>query len=169
MWGQANGGQIIHGSSIPARLVGNIVVEMSGQDCDEEGLFHLLNRAMNKEARVLITSRTGPRGWAVQLGDLASRLRSLDLVYIDEPDDDVLGCILQKLCKDRLIRPSSKLIHYLVDRMERSSEGALKLVELLNARSLETTRPVNMKLAREIMAELDQTPELLSLMRKEPE
>jgi chromosomal replication initiation ATPase DnaA len=168
MWIEENGGIIVHSSSIPKRLQGNVAVDHLPGDMDEEGLFHLINRAMNGATRVLIMARELPRGWKVELGDLRSRLHSIELAQIDEPDDEVLACILKKLCQDRLIKPDDKLIKYLVERMDRSSEYALNLVERLNAKSLETSRPVNMKLAREVMQEETETPQLLALMEGEP-
>jgi len=167
IWLQTNGAKIVHSSSIPSRLTGNIIVEHADQNLDEEGLFHLMNRAMADEARVLLTARTGPRGWGVKLGDLRSRLNASEMVRIDEPDDDVLAGILTKLCKDRLIKPDEKLIEYLIKRMERSSSSALNLVEALNARSLENCRPVRQALAREILQELDTPPQLLAIMEAE--
>ncbi len=167
LWSKTVQGQIISSTCIPQRLEGNIVVENVEQGLDEEGLFHLLNRAASGRARVLLVGRCGPQGWDVQLGDLASRLRAAELVRIDEPDDDVLSCILQKLCKDRMIKLTDKLIQYLVPRMERSSQGALQLVDALNARSLETSRPVNTALARLVLAEMAEKPELLCLMEDE--
>ncbi|VAV89863.1 hypothetical protein MNBD_ALPHA06-304 [hydrothermal vent metagenome] len=165
IWLQTNGGQKISAAAIPQRLDGNLVLENADQELDEEGLFHLMNRANSGQAKLLITARTGPRGWTLQLGDLRSRLHATELVRIDQPDDDVLSCILLKLCKDRSLRPNQRLIQYLMERMERSSEGALRLVEALNAKSLETSRPVNMKLARETLLQLDEVPELLTLMQ----
>ncbi|PHR62759.1 MAG: chromosomal replication initiator DnaA [Robiginitomaculum sp.] len=167
LWSKTVQGQIISASCIPQRLQGNIVVENTDHELDEEGLFHLLNRAASGQAKVLLVARCGPQGWDVQLGDLGSRLRAAEMVRIDEPDDDVLSCILQKLCKDRMIKLNDKLIQYLIPRMERSSQGALQLVDALNSRSLETSRPVNTALARLVLAELAKKPELLCLMEDE--
>ncbi len=168
IWAQENKGKIVHSSAIPLRLGGNIVVEMDQKDCDEEGLFHLLNRTNDGLANALLVARHGPRMWDIQLGDLRSRLHATKLAHIEEPDDQVLRGILQKLCQDRLIKVDEKLIIYLVERMERSSQGALVLVEMLNARSMATSSPVNMKLAREVLQQMDETPDLLEMMQNIP-
>lgn len=164
IWRQKNDGKTILGARIAQRMSGNIVIENADQQLDEEGLFHLLNRAMNNQARVLMTARSGPAGWKVGLGDLISRLNAIELVRIDEPDDRVLAQILKKLGKDRSLRLDDKLVRYLIDRMQRSSQAALQLVEALNARSLETSRPLNRALAKRVLDEIDQVPELLDLM-----
>jgi len=164
MWRHNNSGKVISASSIPLRLTGSIVVDNVDEQLDEEGLFHLLNRAVCSEAKVLLLARVGPSGWSVKLADLVSRIRALEVVRIDEPDDEVLVCILKKLSRDRSLRLDDKLLQYLVTRMERSSQSALRLVEALNARSLEGYRPVNRALARQVLDELEEVPQMLGLM-----
>lgn len=165
IWRNNNNGKALSSASIPLRSTGNFVVEDVDGQLDEEGLFHLLNRAMNDQAKVLLTAGTGPSSWRIKLGDLRSRINATEMVRIDEPDEQVLGQMLKKLGKDRSLRLNDKLIRYLVERMERSSQSALRLIDKLNARSLETSRPVNRSLAKQVLSDMERMPELLSLMR----
>ncbi|MBL4616968.1 MAG: hypothetical protein JKY46_04685 [Robiginitomaculum sp.] len=164
IWRNNNNGRILSSASIPLRDTGSFVIEDVDGQLDEEGLFHLLNRAMNDQARVLLTARTGPSSWRINLGDLRSRINAIEMVRIEEPDEQVLSEMLKKLGKDRSLRLNDKLIRYLVERMERSSQSALRLIDNLNSRSLETSRPVNRALAKQVLNDMGKTPELLDLM-----
>ncbi len=156
LWRREHDGKSVSVSAIPARITGAAVIDITDEPIDEEGLFHLLNRAVSGMAQVLLVARCGPSAWHVQLGDLLSRLRAVELVRIDEPDDEVLMCILRKLSRDRSLLLNDKLLQYLVTRMERSSQSALQLIEALNARSLEGPRPINLALARQVLDEQQQ-------------
>ena len=55
---------------------------------DEEALFHAFNQMMAAGHYLLVTSRSFPSAWMVQLKDLQSRLRLAHLVELSEPDDE---------------------------------------------------------------------------------
>lgn len=164
MWLDVNGGQKLPAARLPMGVVGNVVVENLEAGIDEEGLFHLLNRAIDGRAKVLMLSRQVPRELPVALGDLRSRLAACEIAQVDEPDDDVLECILRKLFRDRSIRADDRVMKYLVLHMERSSAAAYAIVEALNARSLEEGRSVKVPLAKEVLDSLQEEPGLLAMM-----
>ena len=47
---------------------------------DQAALFHLLNLAREQAADLLLTARTQPAGWTLQVKDLASRLRAVPVI-----------------------------------------------------------------------------------------
>ncbi|WP_298814330.1 DnaA/Hda family protein [uncultured Roseibium sp.] len=112
------------------------VVEDAHLGVDNTALFHLLNAARQAENSVLITSRTWPASWKIGLPDLLSRLRAATPVEIQEPDDDLLRRVLVKLFADRQIAVEISVIDYLVVRMERSLEVALRAVEAIDREAL---------------------------------
>jgi chromosomal replication initiation ATPase DnaA len=57
-------------------------------------------------------------------------------VEIEEPDDDLLRRVLVKLFADRQIAVDLGVVDYLVVRMERSLEVAIKVVETIDRESL---------------------------------
>jgi chromosomal replication initiation ATPase DnaA len=85
---------------------------------------------------VLITSRTWPASWKIVLPDLQSRLRAATPVEVLEPDDDLLRRVLVKLFADRQIAVDQGVVDYLVVRMERSLEVALRAVEAIDQEAL---------------------------------
>lgn len=112
------------------------VIENAHRGVDNTALFHLLNAARQAGKTVLITSRTWPASWKITLPDLMSRLRAATPVEILEPDDDLLRRVLVKLFADRQIAIDLSVVDYLVVRMERSLEVALRAVEAIDQEAL---------------------------------
>src|SRR4029077_2543197 len=58
-------------ANLPAALAtGALVIEDAAAQIDERALFHLLNLMRQHEAFVLMTARTPPATWGVELPDL---------------------------------------------------------------------------------------------------
>ncbi|MDQ8729901.1 chromosomal replication initiator DnaA [Bradyrhizobium sp. LHD-71] len=138
--------------AVPGALAtGALVVEdVAPADIDERALFHLLNLARQEEVDVLMTARTLPAGWTLELRDLQSRLRAVPVVTLAPPDDALLRALIVKLCMDRQLSVDEALVNYLASRIERSYVAARKAIELLDAEALRLRRPVTRALASEL-------------------
>jgi len=121
---------------------------------DEPAVFHLLNLAAERDAKVLITSRTGPGALPLTLPDLVSRLRAMRLVTLGAPDDDLLRRVLTKLFADRQISVDASVVGYIAARMERSFAAASRIVAALDAAALAGGRGVTRKLAGEVLGDI---------------
>jgi chromosomal replication initiation ATPase DnaA len=121
---------------------------------DEAALFHLLNLASERDAKVLIASRDGPAALPLTLPDLVSRLRAMQLVMLGAPDDDLLRRVLSKLFADRQLDVDPGVIAYIATRMERSFAAANRIVAALDAAALAGGRGVTRKLAAEVLGEI---------------
>jgi chromosomal replication initiation ATPase DnaA len=130
---------------------GCVIIENAHGGIDETALFHLLNAARQADAKVLITSRTWPVSWGIKLPDLSSRLRAAAPVEIEEPDDDLLRRVLVKLFADRQIAVDLGVVDYLVVRMERSLEVAIKVVETIDRESLAGRAKITKPLAGRVL------------------
>jgi chromosomal replication initiation ATPase DnaA len=119
---------------------------------DEAALFHLLNRAAELKAPVLLTSRVWAAALPLELPDLASRLRAARPVELGEPDDELLRRVLVKLFADRQLAVDAALVDYVVVRMERSLQAANALVEAIDRDALAAGTPVNRKLVAAAIA-----------------
>lgn len=103
---------------------------------DEFTLFTLINLAITSDLKsLLLTDRAAPSEWPVQIPDLHSRLRNVQIAKISEPDDDVLTNILEKLFKDRGLKVSESLISYLLTNTDRSVNALKALVADLDHES----------------------------------
>ena len=101
----------------------------NAQSADEFTLFTLLNLAITGDIQaLLLCDRTPPPAWQVQIPDLQSRLRNVQIVHIEEPDEELLFNILQKLFKDRGLKVSDSLISYLLSNTDRSVSALRRLV-----------------------------------------
>src|ERR1043165_3171831 len=146
--------RVLNVIDLPAALAtGALVIEDAAPGLDERALFHLLNLMRQRDAFILLTTRTSPATWHVELADLASRLRAIPTVELRPPDDILLRAVMVKLFADRQLGVDEALIAYLSNRMERSFAAARAAVEALDREALRQKRPVTRALAAELLGE----------------
>ena len=168
IWREASGGAAVAAPDLDDNAVealvdaGAVAVEdLHAGPFDEAALFHLLNRAGERRAPVLLTSRVWASALPVKLADLASRLRAARTVELGEPDDDLLRRVLVKLFADRQIAVDGGVVEYIALRMERSLEGASAIVADLDREALAAGVPVTKRLAALSLARVfDRQPDL---------
>lgn len=120
----------------------------------ESALFHLLNLAREHQKSLLLTCRVAPGDLAAEVADLRSRVRALPVAMIEPPDDALLQGLLVKLFSDRQLRVDPATISYILTRMERSAESALRVVSEMDRLALATHRRATRALAREVIYKL---------------
>jgi chromosomal replication initiation ATPase DnaA len=142
-------------TALPTALAtGALVVEDLAEGAFEEhALFHLINRAREQEAYLLLTARSRPAGWSFALRDVGSRLKALPVVMTAAPDDALLRAVLVKLFADRQLAVDESLIGYLLTRIERSFAAAQAVVERLDREAMRRQRPLTRTLAAELWRE----------------
>lgn len=131
------------------------VLDLSTQEdidnLDQEKLFHLYNRVHNERGWMLVLSPFPPASWPSSFVDLASRLRSIPMTKIGDPDDVLLEKTLRKLFSDRQLEPAPNLFPYLLRRAERSLLSMYRLVDALDKTALQAHRPITIALARGLL------------------
>lgn len=127
---------------------------IAGNPDAEQALFHLHNLLRAKEQPFLITAKTAPHAWGLDLQDLLSRMQGTSVVELGAIDDTLLSALLVKLFADRQITPPPRLIEYCLKRMDRSFAAAQTLVAELDARALANGRPIGIGLAAEVIDNL---------------
>jgi len=130
------------------------VEDLQDGPVDERALFHLLNLAYERDARVLLTSRRPIAELGLTLPDLVSRLRALQLVVLGAPDDELLRRVLAKLFADRQVEVEPGVIAYVATRIERSFASANRIVAALDRAALSGRRSVTRRLAGDVLGEL---------------
>jgi chromosomal replication initiation ATPase DnaA len=158
IWAEQSGARGISAHALTATAVpgalatGALVLEdLKSSDVDERALFHLLNLAREDGAFVLITARTPPTAFQMELRDLRSRLRALPTVSLLPPDDHLFRALIVKFCADRQLAIDETVVAYLTNRIERSYAAVRRVVELLDAEALRLGRPVTRALAAEVL------------------
>lgn len=128
----------------------NILIEnLNTSHLDEQTLFHLCNNVkQNQHSFILITALTRLSSWQVGLADLASRLKTIIEVIIEDPDDMLLKAILVKLFSDRQIIIEQTVLTYMISRMERSFNFANKLVDMCDEEGLKRQTKITKHIAK---------------------
>lgn len=103
---------------------------------DEAALFHLLNQSMRDLRPVLMTAREDVANWPFSTDDVRSRARRATAFSVAMTDDIQLSQMFVKLFGDRQVAVDPKIIGYLVARMERSTEEAVILADLMDRLAL---------------------------------
>ncbi|MCH1556136.1 MAG: hypothetical protein L7T26_07905, partial [Pseudomonadales bacterium] len=114
-------------------------------------LLHLYNLVRERKGFMLIISNTPVAQLGFAPDDLASRLSTIPVVAIKPPDDFLLKEVMLKLFKDRQIAVENGVVDYLVVRMERSFEEALRLVNLLDKEALAEKNRITIPLVSRVL------------------
>jgi len=146
----------------PLLAKGRLLVEdLHEAGVDEAALFHLLNRARERQAFLLLTSRRPAASLDLALPDLASRLRAALPAELTAPDDDLLQRVLVKLFADRQLLVDPGVVAFVARRIERSLDAANRVVAALDEAALAAGRPVTRHLAGTILGrDFGDEPEL---------
>jgi chromosomal replication initiation ATPase DnaA len=115
---------------------------------EEREMLHLYNLVQENQGALLILSQNFPQTWSIRLPDLRSRLLSLPVHTLQEPDDQLLEGIIRKHLSDFQLVVPEKLIYYIITRIERSFAAVQNLIRKLNVETLSQKRKVDLKLVR---------------------
>jgi len=129
-----------------------LIEDVDRLDYDEHHLFHLLNQAMRGTRTLLLTAREEVANWPLETDDVRSRIRRAPVFRLAITDDIELSQMFVKLFGDRQIKVDPKVIGYVVPRMERSSEEAASLVELMDRLALAKGSAITRTIASEALA-----------------
>ena len=158
VWAEMSGARIVAAADPAtdaldaARLVVEDLDRIAGDSHAEERVFHLHNAVLNRGGRLMVTGRGLPASWGLALPDLASRIGAAGVARLDPPDEALLAGVLVKLFADRQIRVKPGLVEYLVRRIDRSFAAADAAVAALDAAALTQGRPVNPRLAADVLS-----------------
>ena len=151
---------------IDARSLGNLGIDMlshyaahpliledAGEGIDEEALLHLYNLVQEKNGSLMITAKAVPSSWQLTLADLSSRLGTVHVTRIREPDDQLFAALVVKLFSDRQLAITPEVVQYIVLRLERSFQEVHRFVRLLDSSALARKRKITLSLIREVFKE----------------
>jgi chromosomal replication initiation ATPase DnaA len=129
-----------------------VVEDVDSAGYEEAALFHLLNQSMRDRRPVLMTARQPVANWPFATDDLKSRARLAARFGMALSDDIQLSQMFAKLFQDRQVAVDPRTIAYLVARMERSSEEAVALAEMMDRMALERGVAITRAIAAEALA-----------------
>lgn len=120
----------------------------------DDFLFHTFNWAKEKSAKVLVTDVLAPNNWARTLPDLLSRMATVPVAVLGQPDDELLKIVLVKLFSDKQLQIDMQVVDYMVARMPRSFVKARELVNAMDRTALAERRRITKNLARTCLGAL---------------
>jgi len=119
---------------------------------DQEKIFHIVNKCILNNSKILITSDIKINSIDFKFNDLSSRLKTFSNLEINQPNDEMLLAILTKLLVDKqFIINSNEIFEYILRRVDRSYQGINEIVKKLDILSLEKKRQLTIPLIKEIM------------------
>ena len=120
----------------------------------DDFLFHLYNWAKEIKATVVVTADIAPSRWGRRLPDLVSRLGTIQVAIIEQPDDELLLVLLVKLFSDRQLQVNIDVLNYIVSRIERSFGAARDFVDLVDKTALAEKKKITKALVRTCLESL---------------
>lgn len=131
-----------------------VILEDADEGVNEVALFHLFNALGREGGHLLLTAKSAPANWKLALPDLRSRLNTATLAELSAPDDTLLAALMVKQFQDRQIQIDPKVITFLINRIERSFESVVEVVNALDKAALEERGRISMPLVKRVLGEL---------------
>ncbi len=127
-----------------------------GKSFPSELVMHFMNQVTNKEGSILLLSRLSPFEMDWDLDDLNSRIRSLLASSIKLPDDVLLYSFIVKYSNEKNLFISDKKLIYILERLDRSFESVIKVINRLDTHTLEVNEKVSYKNIKIILDNLNE-------------
>ena len=126
-----------------------------GKVYPSELVMHFMNQVTYKEGSILLLSRLSPFEMNWNLDDLNSRIRSLISSEIKLPDDVLLYSFIVKYSNEKNLFISDKKLLYILERLDRSFDSVIKVINRLDTYSLELNEKVTYKNIKKILDNLN--------------
>ena len=127
-----------------------------GKDYPPEIVMHFVNQVTNKEGSILFLSRLSPFQMNWNISDLNSRIRSLVSSEIKSPDDVLLYLFLVKYSNEKKLFMSDNKLIYILERLNRSFDSVIKIIDRLDLYSLEIKKSITYKNIKFFLNELSE-------------
>ncbi len=162
VWREMTGAILIAGEDLDEarfeKLIedGRAIVIDNADDVEEARiLFHLYNLCQENSRFLLLTAKRPPARWDITLKDLSSRLKSVPLAELAEPDDELIGAVLMKIFMDRQLNVGPEVLAYVLTRMERSFAAVNLFVDMADELSLAAKKNITIPLAKQVLNKMD--------------
>ncbi|NRA74195.1 MAG: hypothetical protein HRU36_05625 [Rickettsiales bacterium] len=120
----------------------------------EQALFNLFNHMAETKNSLLITAKKSLSKLEVKLPDLHSRLSSVFSIEIARPDNKMIESIITKYFSDMQITLHTKVIKFLVNRINRSYAEISTILKKLDKISLSEKRKISIPFIKEVLSDV---------------
>ncbi len=147
--GPARSGKSLLGRWFSGSGLGEVLDDV--ESLPEEQVFHRWNRAQDGGAALLMIANSAGEGWNITLPDLRSRVGGSLQLRLAEPDDEMVGALIESHASQIGLVLTEGAVPYLVPRVTRSYAAIEQLVAAINRLSLERQTPARMGIWREAL------------------
>lgn len=127
---------------------GRLFIDDADGQRDDGMLWRLLDLARTDGGAVLLTGCEIPSRWKAATPDLASRLKSLAVARLQEPDQALMEVVLRRICREQFILLSDDAARYLALRLPRTFEAVQQAAAALDADLVKGAKPISLKAAK---------------------
>ena len=120
---------------------------------DEEKFLHFFNQRIISQYKTLLTINEDLQRFALR--DLDSRIKSINKVSINPPDEELIKMIIIKLFSDRSIKITNAMLSYIIYRIDRSYESIHRFVHQVDEYSLILQKAITIPLLSKIIDQID--------------
>ncbi|MGE4097383.1 MAG: chromosomal replication initiator DnaA [Hyphomonadaceae bacterium] len=135
---------------------GRVLIDDADGERDEDMLWRILDLARAESGAVLLVGAEPPAMWSVGVPDLRSRLASLPVAKLGEPDEALMGVVLRRICREQFIQLSDDAANFLVRRLPRTFAAARQWAAALDRQLVRGARPVSLTGAKRALEKIEQ-------------
>ena len=124
---------------------------VAGNTAWETALFHLYNRLMLNQKKILVGSHFSPRQLPLQIADLQSRLQYGLVFKIEVLSNEEKISAMQMRAKRLGLNLSEEVANYLILRLQRSASTLFAALNQLDSASLAEQRKLTIPFAKKVL------------------
>ncbi|MFT3726465.1 MAG: hypothetical protein QM759_01370 [Terricaulis sp.] len=130
---------------------GKLFIDDADAGADEAMLWRLLDLAKAEGGAVLLAASRAPSMWPASIPDLRSRLASLAVARLQEPDEALMEVVLRRICREQFIHLSDDAARYLARRLPRTFAAARQIAAELDANLVKGAKSVSRPVAQKAL------------------
>ncbi len=133
---------------------GRLLIDDADRERDEAMFWRVLDLARTQRGAVLLVGASAPSTWPAQIPDLRSRLASLPVAKLGEPDEALMDVVLRRICREQFIQLSDDAAKYLVRRLPRTFAAAQAWAAALDEELVRGAKPVTTVIAKRALEKM---------------
>lgn len=127
----------------------SFIIEDFDSSWNEERFLHIFNLLLENQKYLLVTCKSFPE---IKLPDLSSRIKSVNLINIQQPDDEMMQMLIFKLFSNYSVVISSEVVSFLVKVLPREFPAIVESVKIINDFALENKRKITIPVVKQALA-----------------
>ena len=131
----------------------NIILDNFEQNVNERLIYSLFNIIDQDNKFLIINSLIPINEMNFKLEDLKSRTKNCLVANIGKPDDELMFALILKNLSDRQINIDTKLIDFIIKRIDRSYGNIFEFIYKIDEISLKKKKSIDFKIIKEALKE----------------